>query len=60
MASRGSCLAFNVEWFDANASLVRKYRLNYYEDETLDMVSYTMMVRWSQLWWWTERGGPWR
>ena len=39
MASRGSCLAFNVEWFDANASLVRKYRLNYYEDETLDMVS---------------------
>ena len=46
MASRGSCLAFNVEWFDANASLVRKYRLNYYEDETLDMVSelYMMVV----------------
>jgi len=39
MASRGSCLAFNVEWFDANASLVRKYRLNYYEDETLDMIN---------------------
>ena len=31
-------LAFNVEWFDSNAQIVRNYRLNCYNDETLELV----------------------
>ena len=31
--------AFAVEWFDANASLVRKYRLNYFGDGTVELLN---------------------
>ena len=31
-------LAFNVEGFDSNAQVVRNYRLNCYNDETLELV----------------------
>lgn len=32
-------LAFNVEWYDTNAQMVRKYRLNCYNDETLELIN---------------------
>ena len=31
--------AFFVEFFDTNASLVRNYRLNYFGDGTVELVS---------------------
>ena len=31
-------LAFNVEWYDSNAQIVRNMRLNCYNDETLELV----------------------
>ena len=33
-----SVVAFIVEWFDQNAAMVRSYRVNFYDDGTLDMV----------------------
>jgi len=34
-----SVVAFIVEWFDQNAAMVRSYRVNFYDDGTLDMIN---------------------
>ena len=38
MEKAANVVAFNVEWFDNQAAIVRHYRLNHFADGTLEMV----------------------
>jgi len=59
-SSRPGCVAFIVEWFDSIAGMVREFRMNFYADNTLDLIqsknnqtflkrTYTPQIQWSDL-----------
>jgi len=60
MSAQPQCIAFIVEWFDHNASMVKEFRMNCYKDNTLDLINtkdkstflkrtYTPNITWADL-----------